>query len=269
MKKFFSLAVVLALVCMAGTAFAASVESNKMAKATFGDAPAQTFNVKLYNFNSGTNFEAYTGDGADYIDFNIPNNFTYGSSTPVWVEGKTFAKVSSNLAAQTAGTKVYMYTTNSTAGDYKANNSRKDTDNIYKQNGLVRKGNTETNQPGDFAPLKMFNVAISSATANYKTAYPKSVFEQTNLYGNSTRMLLDSGDGNFNALKANEHDTVIGKTGNGGGHWIWCDAGDGHTWASSYTTEDVIIFFAAQFSYVTGGAEYGTTTIKFVTSYDE
>lgn len=259
MKKFFSLLTVLTLtVFMAGSAFA-EVNIVKSAFATFAEV-ALVFDVNLYEWVQNKDYTTYTGTGAESIAFDT-SGITLGSDTPQWAGGTVFAKISSNLTTQQAGTNIYVYTKNTTAtGDYKANAGRF-VDDMTLYNGLVRKGNTTTYQPGDLAPLFIKCKRVSDANTNYKSALPAN-FSAEELYDGS-KILVDYSDSNFgtliDALK------VIGTTGTNGG--IWIGFGDiGINWYAG--SEDVIMFFGALFDHVTGGSEYGTTTINFVQSIE-
>lgn len=265
MKKVFILLTVLtAIVFVVGNAFAVDPISTKAAKATFGAATV-TINVDLYDFVANRDWDAYSTT-VDEISFTT-STITLGNTTPQWAVGKTFAKLSGNLMAQPNTTKIYMYTRNKTAGTYQAITPRVNTGNVNAYNGLVRKGHTAALLPGDYAAIKMICKKKSEAV---KTAYPTDF---TKAFGDGMRYLLDKDDSNFNSLIANNDcHVVIARGGNGttGGFWVGCnDGGDWTNWwsgkADGSGTEDLIIFFGAQFDHVTGGSEYGTTTITFST----
>ncbi len=264
MKKVFSLLAVLALVCMAGTAFAANFSSTtKQAYANFGSAGDVTFDVKLYDFVANQDYQTgYTGDEATSISFDL-SGVQFGPQTEAqWAPGTTFARITTNLTVQPAG-HVSMYTTNSTAtGDYKANAPRNES-GVNKYNGLVRKGNTAAYKDGDFAPIKVLCRKAAVANTSFKSAYPVED-DFTEMY-NGGRYLLDSGDGNFSA--SDEQGIYIGKGGQKGGMWVgYGDEGGGH-YNNWYTEGDLgIIFFGAYFNNVIGGDQYGTTTITFIYS---
>ena len=255
MKKFFSLLTVLTITVFMATTSFAEVNIVKSAFASFAEVPL-TFDVNLYTWESGKDFiDGYTTT-VESIAFDT-SGVTLGSDTPQWAGGTVFAKISSNLTSQQAGTNIYVYTKNATAtGDYKANAGRI-VENNTLYNGLVKKGNTTTYQQGDLAPLFVKCKKVSDANTNYKTALPAN-FSSEELYDGS-KILVDYSDSNFgtliDALK------VIGTTGTNGG--IWVGFGDpGINWYAG--NEDVIMFFGALFDHVTGGSEYGTTTINFV-----
>ncbi len=266
MKKVFILLTLLTIfVFVGGNAFAVDPISTKTAKVNFGAAPAVTINVDLYDFVANKDWDTYSTT-VDEISFTT-TTVTLGNVTPQWAVGKTFAKLSGNLMAQPDTTKIYMYTRNKTAGTYQAITPRNN-DGVNVYNGLVRKGHTATLKNGDYAGLKIICKRKSEASnATYPTDFTAS-------FGSGMRYVLDKDDANFNTLKANNDCySVIAKGGNGYGlfgFWIGCNDSPGADWANWWTgtnsgTDDIIMFFAAQFDHVTGGSEYGTTTITFST----
>lgn len=265
MKKFFSFLTVLTVtVFMATTAFA-DINIVKSAYASFPEVTME-FDVTLYTWESGKDFTTYTGEGAESIAFDI-SGITLGSDTPQWASGNVFAKIHSNLSVQQAGTTVYMYTKNTTDGDYKANAGRVEDWGgtiVTLYNGLVRKGNTTTYQPGDLAPLYVKCKRISDANNDYKSVKPTDFSAEEPF--NGSRLLVDYSDSPFSTLTDNAR--VIGTSGINGGIWVgYGDSGFGPmNWYAG--SEDVIMFFGAKFDHVTGGSEYGTTTIKFVQSIE-
>lgn len=266
MKKIFILLMALSVtIFLLETAFAVDPISTKTAKAMFGDAETITINVNLYDFVANKDWDTYSTT-VDEISFTT-TTITLGNATPQWATGKTFAKLTGDLRAQSDTTKIYMYTRNKTAGPYQAKTPRINEGSVSAYNGLVRKGHTETLQPGDYAAIKIICKRKSQAV---KTAYPTDF---TASFGSGMRYLLDKDDSNFNSLIVNNDcHAVIAKGGNGttGGFWVGCnDGGDWTNWwtgkADGSGTEDLIIFFSAQFDHVTGASEYGTTTITFST----
>lgn len=264
MKKVVSLLAVLALVGTLSSYAFADINIVKSAFASFAEVP-MTFSVDLYEWVSGKDYTTYTGTGADSISFDV-SGVTLGNITSQWASGDVFAKINSNLTSQQAGTTVYMYTKNTTAtSDYKANAGRPDGTNTF-YSGLVKKGNTTTYKEGDFAPLFVKCKKITEANESYKDAKPAD-FSGEEPY-NGSRILVDYSDTNFGTLPDNAR--VIGMSGVGGGVWVGYGVPQGGTDPSNWYAgnEDVIMFFGANFDHVTGGSEYGTTTINFVQSVE-
>ena len=264
MKKVFSSLAVLALLVTAGSSAFADVNIVKSAFASFAEV-AMVFDVTLYEWQSGKDFTTYTGTGADSVSFDT-SGVTLGNTSAQWASGDVFAKISSNLSSQQAGTTVYMYTKNTTDGDYKAKAGRTDgSKTLYS--GLVRKEATTTYQPGDYAPLFVKCKKISDANESYKSAKPAD-FSAEEPY-NGSRILADYSDTGFGDLP--ESARVIGTSGANGGVWVGYGVPSGQTvdpynWYAG--SEDVIMFFGANFDHVTGGSHYGTETIKFVQSIE-
>lgn len=282
MKKVFSLLAVLALVCMAGTAFAitpSTIGTAKKAYVTF-TAPGIDFQVKIYDWVSGADFATgYTGAEATSISFST-DTVTLGTAASSWSKAKTFAKISSNLTSLPAGTNVFMYTDNTKAGytgDYKALAYRDETwssVNYKMYGGLVRNGSTASYQPGDIQTLHMLSMTVGDANTSYKTALPD--ISTKTMYSQGRRRLIDIADtiggetfnhvtdtGTYTSWK----EWIIGKSGiSNGGIWVAYSTNEysqTDNWFSG--TSDVIIFFGGEFSYVSGGATYGTENITFAT----
>jgi hypothetical protein len=259
MKKFFSLLAVLSLVTMASSSLFADINIVKSAFASF-DEVAMVFDVHLYEWVPDKDFTTYTGDGLDAVAFDV-SGVTPGNESAQWASGDVFAKIHSNLSSQQSGT-VYMYTKNTTAGDYQAKAGRTSgEDTLYS--GLVRKGNSSTYQAGDFAPLFVKCKKISDANESYKTTKPADFSAEEPF--NGSRILVDYSDSTFSTLPDNAR--VIGMSGVNGGIWVGYgvpsgQTGDPYNWYAG--SEDVIMFFGANFDHVMSGSEYGTTTIKFV-----
>ena len=262
MKRILGLLTVLtATVFMATSAFA-DINIVKSAFASFSEV-AMVFDVTLYEWQTGKDYSTYTGTGAESIAFDV-SGVTLGNTSAQWAGGTVFAKVHSNLTSQQAGTTVYMFTKNTTAtGDYKANAGRTSgSDTFYS--GLVKKGNTTTYQPGDLAPLFVKCKKVTDANESYKSALPTDFSGEEPF--NGSRILADYSDSNFSTLADNAR--VIGKSGSNGGIWVGYGESYGVTSDWYAGNEDVIIFFGANFDHVTGGSEYGTTTINFVQSIE-
>lgn len=284
MKKFFSLLAVLALICMAGTAFAitpSAIGTAKKAYVTF-TAPGIDFQVKLYDWVSGADFATgYTGAEATSISFST-DTVVLGTKEASWAKAKTFAKISSNLTALPAGTKVFMYTDNTKAdytGPYKALATRSESwgsYNVALYGGLVKKGVTSTYKAGDLQLLHVLckKVGTGAGTAGiYQNSLPD--ISSLSVYGDGRRRLVDIHDtigtetfdhvtdtGTYTSWK----EWIIGTSGLDGGIWV----GYGHensdpdtNWFAGET--DVIVFFAGEFRSAIGGGEYGTENITFAT----
>ena len=260
MKKVFSLLAVLALVVTMSSSVFADISIVKSAFASFSEV-AMVFDVTLYEWEANKDYTTYTGDGADSVSFDL-SGITLGNTTAQWASGDVFAKIHTNLAIQPAGTTVYMYTKNTTDGDYKANAGRTSGDDTL-YSGLVKKGNTTTYQDGDLAPLFIKCKKVTDANESYKAAKPAD-FSAEEPY-NGSRILADFSDSTFSTLPDNAR--VIGISGIDGGVWVGFgvpqgETGDAYNWYAG--SEDVIMFFGANFDHVISGSEYGTTTIKFV-----
>lgn len=265
MKKVFSLLAVLALVCMAGTAFAAGSVTQK-AYATFSEESLD-ITVTLYEWVKDKEWSEYTPKASGDIQFDV-SNIELGKSTPKYANATTFAKVSSNLTGISEGTTIYLYTKNASAsynGEYKA--AAKDGNGKYS--GLIRKGNTSPYQPGDHAPIRVAFSKLSDfsksngAHHDYVGALPD--FSTGGINGNARfwttgfRNLNDKDDDIFGSLP--DLEKVLGISGLNGGFWV-CEKED-HSGSWYSGDEDVLIFFGAAFDHVIGGSKYGTETITF------
>lgn len=270
MKKLFSLLAVLALVSMAGTAFAAAV--TRKATASFSNV-AVTINVDLYDWlGAGKDFDSAdytpkTGAGSDVITFEQPEGFVTGSDTPVWINSKVFARVSSNLIGVGAGTTVYLYTNNKNnpTATYVANAA--DTNGNYS--GLIRAGNGSTYKTGDHAIIRLAFACISDTKNTEKPAYGYRTtlpdFSTGGISGNdrfySTGFRYLNDKANLSTL--NPQEKVLGISGSSGGLWVGMKDSDPWTQWYKESGEDVLIFFGAEFVKVVGGDTYATETIIF------
>ena len=261
MKKLFGLLTVLTATVFMATSVFADVNIVKSAFASFAAVPL-TFDVNLYTWEQGKDFEDYTTP-VESIAFDV-SGVTLGNTTAQWAPGIVFAKISSNLSIQQEGTTVYMFTKNTTAtGDFKANAGKPvDTNTLYS--GLVRKGNTATYKEGDLAPLFVKCKRVEDANANYKTALPTDFSAEEPYTG--SRVLVDYSDSNFAALP--DFMRVVGTSGINGGLWVGYGSDGAYDPINWFVNEDVIMFFGALFDHVAGGDEYGTTTINFVQSIE-
>ena len=263
MKKIFSLLTLLTLTVFMSTTAFADINIVKSAFASFSAVPME-FDVTLYEWVKDKDFTTYTGTGADSIAFDL-SGVTLGNETAQWAGGTVFAKIHSNLSIQQDGTTVYMYTKNTTDGEYKANAPRTETwetTTVSLYSGLVRKGNTTTYQAGDYAPLYIKCKKVTDANTSYKSALPADFSGEQHYDG--SRILADYSDSNFSTLA--DLARVIGISGTNGGIWVGYGGDPAANWYSGI--EDVIMFFGANFDHVTSGSEYGTTTINFVQSIE-
>ncbi|MBO7431728.1 MAG: hypothetical protein J6U02_02370 [Elusimicrobia bacterium] len=267
MKKFFSLAAVLALVCMAGTAFAANAV--KTAEVTFGAATLD-FSVSLYDWTGGgkdlATYTPKTGADADKIVIDISGIQT-GKDEGQWANATTFAKVTSNLTSLPANTSIWMYTKNQTAGTYKANAA-----NNGSYAGLIRAANTATYKKGDHALIRACLVSkadtqnpAKTEAYGYRTTLPDfstgGISGDDRFYSTGFRYLKDEDDSDFGAQNINRENKILGTSGVDGGLWVgMSDDGNYTQW---YANDDIFIFFGVEFKNVMGGDSYGTTTITF------
>lgn len=248
MKKFLSLVAVMAVAVMASsTVWAASFTStSKAARATFGVSDL-VFEVNLKHWSGTGTYNAQTT--ATQINFDA-SDVTLGTTTVSGAISKDYALIHSNLSQQPANTIVYIYTNNkSNTTNFVAVSSGT---NGYS--GLVRKGQNATYVDGDYATIQTKCVQISSANVTYNTTNgPKDAEFLNDDQYNGDRWLEDKSTTGFTAAN-----NIIGKGGVGGG--IWQSSGD---WGTTYSSEDIVMFFKANFHSVNGGDEYGTDTITF------
>ena len=254
MKKVFSLLAVLAVtVFMASSVYAALPVAQK-AYATFA---AEELSVgfelyahqdgKEYTFGTGGNYTTTVND----IQFDV-SNVAVGTADSSFAKGTVFARVTSNLNKQKAGTTIYMFTKNSTAsGNYQAKAGKVDSSGVTTYSGLIRKGNTATYAPGDHAALEMHFAKVSEA---YKT-YPTDMSLEATDYGD--KYMVDKANSDFGTGAY----AIIGTSGVGGGIWVGQESGVQH-----YVSEDVIVFIGARFDNVSAGDEYGTECINIQTT---
>ncbi|MBR3654977.1 MAG: hypothetical protein IKN62_06070 [Elusimicrobia bacterium] len=266
MKKFFNLVVVLALVCMAGTAFAAN--QVKTAEVTFAAAEL-SFSVSLYDWTGAgkdlSTYTAKTGENADKIIFDI-SNIQPGKDEAQWANATTFAKVTSNLTSLQGGTSIYLFTNNTAAGTYKANAA-----NEGSYAGLIRAGNTSTYQKGDHALIRAVFVSKTDSETSTKPAYgyrttlpdfsTGGISGDNRFYSTGFRDLKDKLDSDFGAENINRENKILGISGAAGG--LWVGMSDDNQYTQWYVNDDIFIFFGAEFKNVMGGSSYGTTTITF------
>jgi hypothetical protein len=240
MKKFFSLAVVLALVCMAGTSFAADfTSSTKTAVASFTGGEV-AFSANFYQWE-GT-YEVKTP--AENITWNT-SGITLGSSTKQWKNSEVYCLVTSAITS--ASGEVYIYTDNknNTDSKYIATSSES---GYYS--GLVRE-NSGGGAPQNFADLQCFYCKLSDAKTTYNTAQP--VINGGSAYG--TRNLADKGSTDVTWPYVPADNIVSNRNGN--------FIGIGEGGVKHYINEDIVIFFGAGFTNAIGGESFGTNTVTF------
>lgn len=264
MKKVVSFLAVLALLCMAGTVWAADFSSTtKSALVTFGSAGEVTFDVNVYNWESGTDYKTgYTGTGLTTALSFDTSDIDFGNDEYQWAPCNQIIKITSNLSIQAAGNKVLMYTNNTSNATHPATTPRYDGTGATaaRYNGLVR--TTVSGLDADYAPLKIVSKTATKANDDYKTSKPaKALFDDMS---NGGRTVIDLQDGNYSTLE--ENSTYIGKTGKNGGVWVGYGTDNGVT-SNWYSGSDAaILFLGAAFKGVVGGDSYGTETISFVYS---
>ena len=259
MKKVFSFLAVLALVVMASSSVWAIdpvVPTVQKAYATFTDSTALRVDFDLYLHQDGKAYTFSGETGANYtstvndIQFDVstvhPGRTYFENEAPEFAKGTVFARIQTNAAQKKAGTKILMYTKNTTTdnGDYKV----KYTNNEQYQ-GLIRKTNNSTFAIGDNAPIEMqfFNKAAAPTT------YPTTM--DINAEGGNERYIADNQQKGY----VTGTDDLIGKSGQAGGIFA------GHNNYGDYYGADVIVFFGAWFKTVFDGDEFGTESINIVT----
>lgn len=250
MKKVFSLLAVLALVCMAGTTFAATLDSTttglqpKTAIATFADNGTIEFSADLYTWTG--NYDQRSS--ANQITWTT-TGITLGSSTGQWKNADVYCLVSSTITTKTG--VVYVYTDNkNNTSPYTATTSES---NYF--NGLIR-ADSNGGAPKNFAPIKCWYAKLSDAKAQYDATKGQPTINNSSPSYN-TRNLNDIG-----TVAPAQYPFVPGENimANKDGNFVGTPAS-----GYDYTTEDVVIFFGAEFTNVLGGDSFGTTTIKFAT----
>lgn len=249
MKKFFSLLAVLALVSMAGTAFAATLDNTttgltpKQAFATFEDTGTIEFSADLYVWTG--NYDVKTSTNA--INWTT-TGITLGSSDVQWKNSNAYCLVSSTITTKSG--VVYIYTDNKhNASPYTAATS----ESLYF-NGLIR-ADSNGGAPKNFAPIKCWYDRLSHAKTAYTSAQPV-INDSSASY--PTRNLNDIGTvapAGYPFVK--EQNVMSNKDGN----FVGTAAGPTY----EYAAEDVVIFFGAGFTNVLGGDSFGTTSINFST----
>lgn len=248
MKKFFSLLAVLALVSMAGTAFATpSVEGTKTAIATFtgGDI---SFSADLYNWNA-----TYTGSTATNITWTT-DGITLGSNTAQFKCADVYALIKSTITAASGKVWVYQDNRNNTDTKYKVASDKPRHDGANTLfSGLVR-GNSSGGD-GNFAPLAAYYRKISEAKTAITTLPTQFPPSGTGNYG--VYWFKDLGDSDYTAK--DPYTLVATSAGNFVGNGAY---------GKDYVKEDVVMFFGATFTNVLGGDTYGTNSITFVSEIE-
>lgn len=293
MKKVFSFLAVLALVCMASSAWA-DIPGAKTAIATFGTVTEIDIDIDLYNVpttpsdNFYTNATAGTTPAPDSgkIEFSVAP-IRIGDSAEATAMATVFAKVRTNLTAISSNFKLRMFTKNmeNTSDAYKVYNNaaNKKTQNwggtwVQICRGLIRANGAATKETpdydvalGDYAPIKMFFSTVNAADKR-KYAYSYSGTELSgtvpDVFGvgkdlcdaQDRRHLPTDPDGEYNDTFAEEK--IVGTPGAAGG--IMAEDYVNDNYITRYAQDrDVIIFFGATFDHVMSGDTYSTETIVF------
>lgn len=250
MKKVFSFLAVLALalVCGGGSAFSTTLNETttgltpKQAIATFADSGTIEFSADLYTWTG--NYDTRTS--TTQITWTT-TGITLGSSSVQWKNADVYCLVSSTIT--TKGGVVYIYTDNkNNSAPYTAQTSQS---NYF--NGLIR-ADSNGGAAKNFAPIKCWYSALSTAKTDYNTAQPV-INDSSPSY--NTRNLNDIG-----TVSPAEYPFVPAQNvmSNKDGNFVGTPAS-----GYDFTTEDVVIFFGAGFTNVLGGDSFGTTTINFST----
>ena len=249
MKKVFSLLAVLALVCMAGTVFAAdpTIEATHTAIASFTGGEL-SFSADLYNWNS-----TYTGSTATNITWS-QTGIPLGSSDTKFKCADVYALIKSTITV--ANGKVWAYQDNrNNTSPYVATSSRTATDKgvtNYLYSGLIKANSGGGNN--NVAPLEAYYKKLSEAKTQI-TTLPTEFPSGDYAYG--IYWFKDVGDSNY--VAKDDYMLVATSAGNYTG-----TNEDGR----NYVKEDVVMFFGAYFTNVLSGESYGTTTIKFVSEVE-
>ena len=248
MKKFVSFLAVLALLCMAGTVFAANptTEATHTAIASFSGG-AISFSADLYNWNS-----TYTGTTATSITFDT-DGFTLGSSTPVFKCATVYALIQSNITASTGKVWVFQDNKNNSDSKYVATTGRPDGSN-FLVSGLV-KANSNGTKTEHFAPLKAYYKKLSEAKTGITTLPTQFPPDGVGDYG--VYNFVDKGDSNY--VAKNEYTLIA----TGDGNYVGTNQ-----YGRNYVKEDVVMFFGATFTNVLGGDSYGTNSITFLSEIE-
>ena len=246
MKKVFSLLAVLALVCMASSAWAAGLGDSTPAYATFTGGSI-SFSATPHPWEGTYAVNAST----NAVNWNSPN-ITLGSSDVQWKNADVYCLIESTITSATG--KVYVYTKNKTnAAPYTATNGYGSGTNL-KYDGLVRAnsggGNTAATT-SNFAPIIFQLVPLSTAKAQWNSGQPPITGEA---YGRRYLTDFDNFDKDLDYMAIA---TAAG---------IWEGLAD-EGW-DNYTKEPHVMFFGAGFKYVLGGESFGTTTIIFNSSVE-
>lgn len=244
MKKFFSLLAVLALVGMAGTAFAESFTSDsKTAIATFRSGEIG-FSATLYNWNS-----TYTGATATNITWTT-SDVPLGSSTEKFKCADVYALLESNITVPNAKVYVYQDNKHNTTTEYVAGAGRVVSE-VTRYDGLVKSGGT------GYADLTFRCVELSKAKTEI-TDLPEAWPSWEPYSG--VRRFVDKGNSDWATQKTGS-DIILATT-----DGIWC--GEQNPSTVWWKKEPVVMFFGAQFVNVLGGDTFGTNTITFNTSVE-
>lgn len=244
MKKVFSLLAVLALVCMGSTAFAAFTGETKKALATIDATGQVEFSVNLYDWES--TYSAATS--TDTIHWDNTNTLTLASDTEQFLCANVYALIKSTIT--TMNTKILIYQNNKANTDGHVAVSSRNVSGVWRYDGLVDTTGTK------YATLSYRCRTLTDAKAI--TTLPNK-WPSWQPY-DGVRVIYDKNNSDWATQAASEYVVIGGINAAGGGTWV--GSGD---WGTTYTKEDVVMFFGAQFKNVLSGESYGTNTIKFNT----
>lgn len=236
MKKVFSLLAVLALVCMATSAWATDTVITALTKtsvADFSQQGAVTLELSLFKVSDDSAVSTIDWDVA-----NIPLN----QATENWTTSTVYATLNATVTKNNGA--IYMYQNNKAAGTYHAEYPRHEGNpSKEKYSGLVNKA-TQGGDDRGFIPL-VYQITATKAAPSFGTT-PTSV--------TGTRYFTDQGDDEF--------DIVYSTIANNGG-LVDGYLSDGTT-LRNIGSNTGYMYFGGKFSNVRGGDIYGTSTIQFV-----
>ena len=233
MKKVFSLLAVLALVCMASSAWAA-VSLTKASIANFSSQGEITLNFT---------FKAISDDSTkDNIEWDV-EHIALKQENPSWTTATVYAEISATITK--ANGAIYMYQNNTDSNSvYKSTAPRTESDGT-KHSGMVNKV-TQGGEYRGFVPM-VYQITATKETPNFGS-------NPTNVSG--TRYFSDQADSTYVAngdyiTIANVGGLVDGYNANG----TLRNIGN-----SGY------MYFGGLFKNIYGGDEWGTDRIKIVSS---
>ena len=248
MKKVFSFLAVLAVVLMfSSSAWAVFSSSTTVALATI-PAGETEFSVQLYDWEN--TYSAITSTNT--IHWDTLNTLVLSSGTAQFKCANVYALLKSTMTEK--NTKILLYTDNFHNTKHVAVSS----DSTNKGRGLVDTTGKK------YAQLSYMCKKLSAAKASQTTLPADSWGDPFDGWYPSwgVRVIYDKSDGEYSETNENAiiASTMGTKSGEERGVWFF---GDGNPIVNSYTTEDVVMFFGAQFLNVLGGESYGTESITF------